>query len=314
MTLNAWLETLGITVTPIPLAGDASARRYYRLRGQGVSYIAMDASRLKESVAPFVRLNKTLSAAKVRVPRIYAYDVEQGFVLLEDFGDIALADRLEEDKKTYYRIALDTLAMLQRADSNGLPPYDEAFLRFEMGLMEEWYLKKYLQISIDTSTRSMLDTAYDTVIREVLSQPQGIFVHRDYHSRNLMLPHEGTLGVIDYQDARSGALTYDAVSLLRDVYTDNDEATVRDLALYFRDKVGTEADDATFMRWFDMTGLQRHIKILGVFARLALRDGKRGYLEDIPQTLRYIARVCARYDELEAMGTWLTRLPKKDIL
>jgi len=305
MNLNTWLQAQGIAIAPVPLAGDASARRYYRLQGEGVSYIAMDASRLKESVAPFVRLNKTLAAAGVHVPRIYAYDIEQGFVLLEDFGDTALADRLEEDKEAYYRKALDTLAMLQRAESDGLPPYDETFLRFEMGLMDEWYLEKYLQIPIDASTRRMLNATYDTLTREVLSQPQGIFVHRDYHSRNLMLPPDGSLGVIDYQDARSGALTYDAVSLLRDVYVDNDEATVHDLALYFRDKVGAEADDATFMRWFDMTGLQRHIKILGVFARLALRDGKRSYLDDIPQTLRYITRVCTCYDELEAFGNWI---------
>jgi len=174
------------------------------------------------------------------------------------------------------------------------------FLRFEMDLMQEWYLEKYLSVTLDDEQQNKLSDTLAFITSEVLSQPQDVFVHRDYHSRNIMLsPCNDELVVIDYQDARVGAVTYDLISLLRDVYVELDSSVVESMALRFRDSKGLDVDDATFIRWFDFMGLQRHIKILGIFARLHLRDGKEGYLKDIPLTLKYVLEVGSKYPETQ---------------
>jgi len=190
---------------------------------------------------------------------------------------------------------------VQTTSSKGLKPYDQGFLLEEMNLMTEWYLKAYLGTTLECLEGRMLLESFSLIAKEVLSQPQGIFVHRDYHARNLMLDSDDEIVVIDFQDAREGALTYDLVSLLRDAYVKLDRRELRRLILLFKELKGIEVDDETFIRWFDFTGLQRHIKILGIFARLAIRDDKKKYLQDIPQTLKYILEVGQKYPELDAL-------------
>jgi len=298
--LEEWLEQIGCEGTLEPVAADASFRKYYRLKSTMHSGIVMDASLQKESVMPFIDIEHRLYEAGVRVAKINTYNLEEGFVFMEDLGNTHLADVINDDIELYYGKAIESLIKMQNADTEGLPLYDAAFLRFEMDLMQEWYLEKYLGVTLDETQLSTLDNALAHITSEVLAQPQGFFVHRDYHSRNLMFGCTDDLVVIDYQDARVGAVTYDLVSLLRDVYVELHPRDVERMALHFRDMKGLDVDDETFMRWFDYMGLQRHIKILGIFARLALRDGKEGYLNDIPLTLKYVIDVGSKYPELEA--------------
>ena len=303
--LKAWLSDYGIEAPLQPLAGDASLRKYYRITDTLHSGMVMDASAQPESVTPFVDIAHRLQEAGVRTPKIHAFDAAQGFVFMEDLGSRHFCDAIAAEGTRHYPKAVEPIVTMQRADTEGLPPYDRAFLHGEMDLMPQWYLGQYLHISLTEKERGMIETVFEAIADVVLQQPQGLFVHRDYHSRNLMFMPEDGIVVIDFQDARAGALTYDLVSLLRDVYVALDADEVRRLALYFRDLKGIDADDDTFMKWFDFTGLQRHIKILGIFARLALRDGKRGYLEDIPLTLKYIAEVGGRYEETQVLVSFL---------
>ncbi|KYJ85896.1 aminoglycoside phosphotransferase family protein [Sulfurovum riftiae] len=295
--LIEWLERYGIEAELQPLTGDASLRKYYRIEDSFHRGIVMDASAQPESVAPFVDIAHRLFEAGVRTPKINAFDREQGFVFMEDLGNTHFADMIESEKEIIYPKAVDTIRKMQEADTEGLPVYDREFLRFEMDLMPEWYLKKHLGVSLSKEEESVLENALEKIADVVLEQPQGVFVHRDFHSRNLMFDCRDDLVVIDFQDARAGAVTYDLVSLLRDVYVELDPQEVERLVLHFRDLKGLDVDDETFMKWFDFMGLQRHIKILGIFARLALCDGKKGYLEDIPLTLKYVLKVGSRYPE-----------------
>ena len=309
--LIKWLDKIGCHGTLEAVSADASLRKYYRLKSSMHSGIIMDASKQKESVAPFVEIEHRLYEAGVRVAKINTYHLKKGFVFMEDLGNTHLADVVKEDIALYYGKALDSLLKMQNADTEGLLVYDEAFLRFEMELMPQWYLRQHLAWSLNPKELEILSTAMKTITNEVLAQPQDVFVHRDYHSRNLMFGCSDDLVVIDYQDARVGAVTYDLVSLLRDVYIELEHHDVERLALHFRDIKGLEVDDATFMRWFDFMGLQRHIKILGIFARLNIRDHKEGYLKNIPLTRKYILDVGAKYPELSAFIELLeqTRTP-----
>jgi len=299
--LEVWLEQIGCEGELEPVAADASFRKYYRLKSSMHSGIVMDASALKESVPPFIDIDHRLYKAGVRVAKINTYNLEEGFIFMEDLGTVHLADVIEDDFELYYRKAIESLMKMQNVETEGLPLYDAAFLRFEMDLMQEWYLEKHLGLTLDESQEEILNNTLETITAEVLAQPQEVFVHRDYHSRNLMFGCTDDLVVIDFQDARVGAVTYDLVSLLRDVYVELHPRDVERLALHFRDMKGLDVDDETFMRWFDFMGLQRHIKILGIFARLAIRDGKEGYIKDIPLTLKYIMDVGSKYSELEGL-------------
>jgi aminoglycoside/choline kinase family phosphotransferase len=261
----------------------------------------MDASAQKESVMPFIDIEHRLYEAGVRVAKINTFNLEEGFIFMEDLGNTHLADVIEDDMELYYGKAIGSLIKMQNVETEGLPAYDAAFLRFEMDLMKEWYLEKHLGLTLDETQLETLDSTLETITSEVLAQPQGVFVHRDYHSRNLMFGCTDDLVVIDFQDARVGAVTYDLVSLLRDVYVELHPRDVERLALHFRDMKGLDVDDETFMRWFDFMGLQRHIKILGIFARLAIRDGKEGYIKDIPLTLKYILDVGTKYPKLKGL-------------
>jgi len=296
--LEEWLESIGCEGELEPVAADASFRKYYRLKSSMHSGIVMDASAQKESVMPFVDIEHRLYEAGVRVAKINTYNLEEGFIFMEDLGSTHLADVINDDFELYYGKAIDSLIKMQNVDTEGLPLYDASFLRFEMNLMQEWYLEKHLGLVLDETQLETISSALETITSEVISQPQEVFVHRDYHSRNLMFGCTDDLVVIDFQDARVGAVTYDLVSLLRDVYVEIDPNDVERLALHFRDMKGLDVDDATFMRWFDFMGLQRHIKILGIFARLALRDEKKGYIKNIPLTLKYILDIGSKYPEL----------------
>jgi aminoglycoside/choline kinase family phosphotransferase len=299
--LEEWLEQIGCEGTLEPVAADASFRKYYRLKSTMHSGIVMDASAQKESVMPFIDIEHRLYEAGVRVAKINTFNLEEGFIFMEDLGNTHLADVINDDMELYYGKAIESLIKMQNVDTEGLPLYDAEFLRFEMDLMQEWYLQKHLGMTLDDEQQEILNGILNNITKEVLAQPQGVFVHRDYHSRNLMFGCTDDLVVIDFQDARVGAVTYDLVSLLRDVYVEPHPRDAERMALHFRDMKGLDVDDETFMRWFDFMGLQRHIKILGIFARLAIRDGKEGYLKDIPLTLKYVMDVASKYPELEGL-------------
>jgi aminoglycoside/choline kinase family phosphotransferase len=254
-------------------------------------------------------VTKRLAHVGVNVPKIYEQDLERGYLIIEDFGNTHFLSQLtQENFKTLYKKAIDTIVKMQKADAKGLPLYDKAFLHFEMDLMREWYLEKKLGISLTQAESQTLESALNTISDTVLMQPQNIFVHRDYHSRNIMVKEDGELGIIDYQDAMNGALTYDLVSLLKDCYITFDREAILELVLYFRDQVAPDVSDDEFIKWFDFMGMQRHIKVLGIFSRLHLRDGKEGYLKDIPLTLHYTLDATQRYDETQELARLLRRL------
>ncbi len=300
--LTGWLEWLGIdNPKHEALDGDASARGYYRLKKP--ESIVMDASYDKELVPRHIGIAMLMQQSKVRLPQIKAFEQHKGFMLLEDVGNRHLFDTIKDESVfAYYEKAVRELVKIQQTPSQGLEPYDAMFLLEEMNLMPQWYLKEYLGRSVECVEGRILLGVFSLILKEVLSQPQEIFVHRDYHSRNLMIDDKDNIVVIDFQDAKSGALTYDLVSLLRDSYVELDSEKMQRLVLLFKELKGLEVEDETLMRWFDFTGLQRHLKILGIFARLSIRDGKDGYLEDIPLTLKYVLDVCEKYPELEELG------------
>ena len=199
---------------------------------------------------------------------------------------------------------------MQKADVKYLPLYDKAFLHFEMDLMREWYLEKFHRISLDENQKEILENSLELISSVVLSQPQNVFVHRDFHSRNILLTPQDEIGVIDYQDAMNGAITYDLVSLLKDCYIEFNREAIERLVLKFRDKLGLDVSDEEFIKWFDFMGLQRHIKVLGVFSRLHLRDGKDAYLKDIPLVLKYVIQTALRYNETKNLANMLVILEK----
>lgn len=299
--IKSWLDNIGWEYEKIEVASsDASFRSYYRIIKDNNSYVLMDSSRQKESLLPFLDMQKRLFGVGVRVPQVIEKNLESGYLILEDFGSTHLLDVIN-DNKEYYRQAIDEIVLMEKADVSGLPLYDKEFLIFEMNLCNEWYLGKHLDIHLDTQKLSILTNIIETIADEVLLQPQGVFVHRDFHSRNIMIDKNGKLGVIDFQDARCGSITYDLVSLLKDCYIETDEVARDELVLYFRDKKGLGVDDKTMIKWFDMMGLQRHIKVLGIFARLYHRDGKDGYLKDIPLTLKYVIETAKKYPQTKEL-------------
>jgi len=308
--LTDWLQSTPYADYSLTVASaDASFRKYYRLSKEKKSYIVMDSSLELDSLTPFINVTQRLLNADVKAPQIFLQEREKGYLILEDFGNTNLLDVLNtKNFKTYYLDALDTIVKMQKADATQLPLYDKEFLHFEMHLMQEWYLEKKLLLTLTPQEQQMIHTSLESISQVVLSQPQNVFVHRDFHSRNVMLTPENTLGIIDYQDAMNGALTYDLVSLLKDCYIAFKREDIEELALAFRDKLGLTTDSAIFLKWFDFMGLQRHIKDLGVFSRLFLRDNKDGYLKDIPLTLKYTIETALRYDETKELAHYLQRV------
>jgi len=242
------------------------------------------------------------------------YKSTGGYLILEDLGDTLLSDILNDmSYKLLYTKSIYEILKMQDANTTGLDPYDEEFIMFEMSLMQEWYIEKHLGVKLNSKGEELLNSVLQLIKDEVLSQPQGYFVHRDFHSRNIMFKGKGKVAVIDYQDARVGAITYDLASLLKDVYIRFDRDKIIELVLEFKELKGGLEDisDEQFIRWFDFMGLQRHIKILGIFSRLKIRDNKPNYMEDIPMTLSYIRETISLYSELKPLGMILDSLQKK---
>jgi len=310
--LILWLEkTVGINdPQPIAITNDASFRRYYRLILANERYIIMDAPPEKENCLPFIDVAKRFSAAGLNVPQIIAQDLEQGFLLLSDLGDDLYLPQLKntpECADALYESAMCALVTLQqKTDKTGLPLYDETLLQREMSLFPDWLLEKHISFSLSETEKEALNHCFSILTESALAQPQ-VIVHRDYHSRNLLTHQNNSPAIIDFQDAVIGGITYDLVSLLRDCYISwSDEQLMTWTTFYFKraqaeNLLPVTATYTEFMRWFDLMGLQRHIKVAGIFARLYHRDGKIGYLADIPQTLRYIIEVSAKYPEFAAL-------------
>jgi hypothetical protein len=302
--IKAWIDTLGYRDYKIEMVGgDASFRKYFRLLLDEKSYIIMDSSADVDSLYPFIDISVRLLKAKVEVPRIIAQNLQDGYLLITDLGSRHLADVLSPmSVELLYMKGIHEIIKIQEADTTNMDIYDKDFLLFEMSIMQEWYMNEHLHQELSEEEQSVLDTSLEMIADEVLSQPQGYFVHRDFHSRNIMMETGRKLVIIDYQDAKIGALTYDLVSILKDVYVRFDPEKMEKLALEFKALKGIDVSDEQFIRWFDWMGLQRHIKILGIFSRLDIRDGKPAYLDDIPLTLEYINEVCSKYEELAPLG------------
>jgi hypothetical protein len=313
--LRQWLEQ-GLRwhdVQLAPASADASFRRYFRVasRDHG-TVVAMDAPPDKEDVEPYLRVAGMLADIGVHAPRVLARNPGDGFLLLTDLGSLTyLADLAAHPghADTLYSDAIRALVRIQAGGAKlaaSLPPYDERLLRFEMSLFTDWLLGRHLSLELSPAESAMLATAFDALVANALEQPQ-VFVHRDYHSRNLMVCPSENPGILDFQDAVHGALTYDLVSLLRDCYVAWPQDRVVRWALDFRRQAmaaGLSAgdDDAQFLRWFDLMGVQRHVKASGIFCRLWHRDGKPGYLPDVPRTLDYIVQACAHHAEFRDLG------------
>lgn len=306
--LNRWLtKTLGLPAYEIaPASSDASFRRYFRIDFNGESRIVMDAPPDKEDSRPFVRIGKQLHAVGLNVPEILAEDLGQGFLLLSDLGTQQYLSALNtETVDRLYGDAMGALAVLQTCGpgEQDLPPYGEDLLWREMGLFSEWYLGRHLGLELGAKEQAVLEETFTLLVRSAREQPR-VSVHRDYHSRNLMVSAHNP-GILDFQDAVHGPVTYDLVSLLRDCYIDWPLEQVERWVLGYHDiaidhGILRGPQEEHFLRWFDLMGVQRHLKATGIFARLNHRDGKPGYLNDIPRTLGYVVEVCERYPELKA--------------
>ncbi|HIP51299.1 MAG TPA: aminoglycoside phosphotransferase [Campylobacterales bacterium] len=306
--IKAWIDDLGYKNYNLDeIKADASFRQYYRLRVDDKSFILMDSSLDKESISPFIDISVRLLKANVEVPRIISQNMNEGFLLLTDLGTQHLANMLSPmSVELLYMKGISEIVKMQEIDTAGLDIYDREFMMSEMNLMEEWYLRQHKNLFLSEKGLKNLGKILDTIVDEVLSQPQDLFVHRDFHSRNIMLV-SGRLFIIDYQDAKAGPLTYDLVSILKDVYVEYDSELIKSMALEFKELKRIDVSDEQFLRWFDFMALQRHLKILGIFSRLNIRDGKSGYLKDIPLTLKYVLEVCDKYDELKVLGDLLRK-------
>ena len=308
--IQKWLQTTAYKDFTLSIASaDASFRKYYRLTKSEQSFILMDSSLEMKSLKPFLDITQRLLTQGIKAPHIYLQDLERGYLILEDFGDTNLLDILNKSNfEEFYTKAMSEIITMQKTDSSALALYDADFLHFEMDLMKEWYLQKNLSLTLNDAEKKLLETTLKSISKVVLSQPQGIFVHRDFHSRNIMITANKELGVIDYQDAMCGSLTYDLVSLLKDCYISFERADIEKFALSFRDNKQITVSDSEFLKWFDFTGLQRHIKVLGVFSRLSIRDKKDGYLQDIPLVLSYTIETASRYEETRKLAEFLKRV------
>ena len=296
-----------------PASSDASFRRYFRVQSGEDTHIVMDAPPPRENVRPFVKVAGLLREAGVRTPAVHAVDAERGFVLLGDLGHLNYLDALsEETVEALYGDALRALLTLQQGVSQEtaeLPAYDERLLRTELGIFREWFLEAWLGLDLSACESDLLEAAGEILIESALEQPR-VFVHRDYHSRNLMVMDGANPGVLDFQDAVIGPITYDLASLLRDCYIDWPAHRVHAWRESYRDALRDAGllDDRgveRFNRWFDLMGMQRHLKAAGIFCRLHHRDGKSGYLKDIPRTLYYVLEVAQSEPQLHAFAEWL---------
>ncbi|MFA6921465.1 MAG: phosphotransferase [Gallionella sp.] len=334
--LTVWLQDQfpGETFTLAPASSDASFRRYFRITFGDRTLIAMDAPPEHEDCRPFLHVGKLFENAGTHVPHVYAQDLTQGFLLLSDLGNTTYLQALNpENARKLYSAATNALIKIQIASREGeLPPYDEALLLREMRLFTEWYIGRHLNVTLTETQNAKLETVFARIVANNLAQPC-VYVHRDYHSRNLMyietplsnsLPQAGertnekgnlltSPGIIDFQDAVYGPITYDLASLFKDAYIKWDEEVIIDWLIGYWEKarragLPVHEDFGQFYRDFELMGAQRHIKVLGIFARLYHRDGKDGYLKDMPLVMGYLRAACARYIDLKPLFNLLNEL------
>ncbi|MEW6562261.1 MAG: phosphotransferase [Pseudomonadota bacterium] len=318
--LTDWLKTQ-FPDTPFelsPASADASFRRYFRATFADKRLIVMDAPPAHEDCKPFLHVGKLFEDAGTHVPHVYAQDLEQGFLLLSDLGNTTYLQALnDQNARELYGAATDALIRIQLASQpDTLPPYDEALLLRELRLFPEWYIAKHLNITLSDKQTAALDTVFRRILDNTLAQPK-VYVHRDYHSRNLMVT-EPNPGILDFQDAVYGSITYDLVSLFKDAYIHWEEEQVLDWLIRYWEKarkagLPVHADFPDFYRDYEWMGVQRHIKVLGIFARLCHRDGKDGYLKDMPLVMDYLRRACSRYIALKPLLNLLDELEPENV-
>lgn len=311
--LEAWLATAleGRAFRVEPASADASFRRYFRVFLEDGTRIAMDAPPEREDSRPFVHVARLLREAGLHAPEVLAQDLSQGFLLLTDLGTRSYLAALREgrDVDRLFGDATSALVRWQSATRAGeLPPYDEALLRRELQLFPDWYLQRHLGIELDAGARESLESVFRAILAVNLAEPR-VYVHRDYMPRNLMVA-EPNPGILDFQDAVEGPISYDVASLFRDAFLSWDEERVLDGTIRYWEKaraagLPVRADFAQFWRDVEWMGLQRHLKVLGIFARLHYRDSKKGYLEDTPRFLGYVRHAVNRYRDLAPLGRLL---------
>lgn len=311
--LQAW--TAGIEAVagshPVPASGDASFRRYFRLQAGDESFIVMDAPPDREDCVPFMRIAGFLESMQLNAPRVIEADIDQGFLLLTDLGSRQYLHELQDAPDRADRLYADAMDALRTMQRRGavfqqlLPPYDDALLRFELSLFHDWLCETHLGLTFSDDDEHRWQRCCDLLVGNALDQPQ-VFVHRDYHSRNLMLTDAANPGILDFQDAMEGPLTYDIVSLLKDCYVRWPAERVSAWAAGFHalldDDMRARVELPQFMRYFELMGVQRHLKAAGIFARLNHRDGKPDYLLDVPRTLSYVIELGPRYQELDFLA------------
>ena len=329
----SWLEALAQTHGLVPsslriASADASFRRYLRVDTQaGASLIVMDAPPDKENCEPFVKVAKLMQSAGLKAPEVLAWHEAQGFMLLTDLGDQTMMSAIDvknpQANHALYMLAVDALIAWQLSSKAGvLPPYDEALLNRELSLFPDWYLAQHRQIDVQGKMRNTLDSTFKMLVTRNLASPS-VFVHRDFMPRNLMMPtgSDVALGVLDFQDAVYGPVTYDVASLMRDAFLTWEEDFVLDVTIRYWEKARKAGlldfedwhqDFGVFYRAVEWMGLQRHLKVAGIFARLTLRDGKEKYLADAPRFIAYIRSTAARYIELRPLLRLIEEVEGKD--
>ena len=314
--LTEWAKKLYSSSIEIEKASsDASFRSYYRILSNNDTKIIMDAPPEKEPLSPFLDITKRLSKANINVPEIFELDEDLGFILMSDLGKTKYLDKLN-DETVYclYTDAMDTIHKMQtEVDASNLKNFDSKELITEMDLFKDWFLKKHLNHNFDNEGLNNIQECFDSLVKIILEIPT-TFVHRDFHSRNLMITDSNNPGVLDYQDALIGPITYDAVSLLKDCYVNWDKKLITEmLSTYYKkikaDYNNIEFDEFSF--WFDVVGLQRHFKAIGIFSRLNYRDNKITFMEDIPRTYKYVDEVVNKYTELISVKEMLNDMGVK---
>ncbi len=332
---DVWLQSLfpGASFSVTTASADASFRSYFRVNMAGRTFIVMDAPPEHENCLPFIYVAQLFHQAGVHVPQVLQQNLEQGFLLLTDLGDTTYLQALNEinansinvmQARNLYGAATDALIKIQLASSaNKLPHYDEAMLLREMRLFPDWYIARHLQVTLDEKQSTALNNIFQRILQNNLAQPH-VYVHRDYHSRNLMvttasLNLSANPGILDFQDAVWGPITYDLVSLFKDAYIHLEEADTLDWLIRYWEKARAaglpiHTDFAEFYRDYEWMGVQRHLKVLGIFARLYHRDGKDGYLKNLPLVMKYLRDACERYEDLKPLLKLLDTLQNKQTI
>ena len=303
--LESWLSQNNYDISSLRvLSGDASFRKYYRVDKDAISYVVMDCPPDKENLDAFIKISDKLQKAKINVPKLFECNEDDGFLVISDLGDNLYSKKL--DKETVYCLytdALETIVKMQiNTDLSGLDNFDNLYDE-ENKLFTDWFLQHHQKTDLDDSLKSDLSNEFDK-INSIIKDIPKTFVHRDFHSRNLLVTDTNNPGVIDYQDAVLGPVTYDLVSLLKDCYITWDDGLIEDMleSFFTRIKSNSINSISDFRYWFDITGLQRHIKAIGIFSRLNYRDNKNGYLKDVPRTYAYVDKVLNKYEDLSNLN------------